>query len=71
MHSFDRSVQIRLGLALSNAYLDLNRNPERALSVLDTLAQLKEEGFDTNVRDGALLNLGLGKVYRYAACEHG
>ena len=64
-------MQIQLGLALSNAYLDLNRNPERALSVLeDILAQPKEEDFHTSGRDRAILNLGLGKVYRYAACEH-
>ena len=64
-HSFDRSLQIQLCVVLSNAYLDLNRNPERALKVLeDLLVELKEE--KAHGRAGAILNLGLGKVYRYA-----
>lgn len=70
-HSFDRSLQIQLCSALSNAYLELNGNPERALKVMeDFLAHLKEEQFRAYGRDGAESNLGLGKVYRYVGRKH-
>ena len=66
-NSFDRNLYIQFCVALSNAYIDLNRNPERARKILeDLLAELK--GKNVEPHHAAKINLGLGKVYRYVAC---
>ena len=64
--SFDQNLQIRLCVALSNAYTDVIRDPERACNMLQELqAELKEEEVHPRLVDK--LNLELWKAYRYAA----
>ena len=43
-HSFDQNLQVQLCVALSNAYIDVVRDPERACSMLEKLqAEPKQE----------------------------
>ena len=66
-YSFDQKLQIQLCVALSNAYIDMIRDPERACNMLEELqAELKEE--EVHPRLVVKLNLEFWKVYRYAAC---
>ena len=63
-HSFDQNLQVQLCVALSDAYIDVVRDPERACSMLEKLqAELKQE--EVHPRHVAKMNLELWKVYRY------
>ena len=64
-HSLDQNLHIQLCVVLSNAYIDLNEDPEKARNMLEELlAEQKEETIDPHLE--AKIHLGLGKVYRYA-----
>ena len=69
-HSFivDESLKIRLHAALSDAYIDLNRNAEKAKDLLESLEiQLKVEGKTVDnltPHDRARINIAFGKAYR-------
>ena len=64
-HSLDQNLHIKLCVVLSNAYMDLNGDPEKARNVLEELlAEQKEETIHPHLQ--AKIHLGLGKAYRYA-----
>ena len=64
-HSFGQKLHIEFCVILSNAYIELNRDPEKALNMLEELlAELKAEKVHPHFE--AKINLGLGKAYRYA-----
>ena len=64
-HSFDQNLHIEFCVILSSAYIELNRDPEKARDMLEELlAELKAETVDPHLE--AKINLGLGKAYRYA-----
>ena len=66
---FDQNLHIQLCVALSNAYTDLNGDPKTARKILeDLLAQLRGERICPQL--AAKINLGLGKIYRYACRMH-
>ena len=66
MFALDRSIRIKLAVALTN---DLNENPHRAREVLSNLETLEDEEKtslgDLTPPERAKINYGLGKAYRY------
>lgn len=63
-HSFDQNLHIEFCVILSSAYIELNRDPEKARDMLEELlAELKAETVHPHLE--AKINLGLGKAYRY------
>lgn len=63
-HSFDQNLHIEFCVILSSAYIELNRDPEKARDMLEELlAELKAETVHPHFE--AKINLGLGKAYRY------
>ena len=69
MFGLDRSIRVQLGVALSNAYINLNENPDRAREILSNLLETLEEEKtslgDLTPHERAWINSGLGKAYRY------
>lgn len=68
--SIPRRQRIQLCVALSNSYIDLNRNAEKAKKILKSLRMelMDEENVDLEdlkPRERAMIYLGLGKAYRY------
>ena len=62
-HPFDQNLHIQLCVILSNAYTELNKDPEKARNMLEELlAELKEETIHPHPE--AKIHLGLGKAYR-------
>ena len=70
MFALDRSTRVELGVALSNAYIDLSENPHRAKEILNNLLETLEDEEeirfgDLTPRERAVINSGFGKAYRY------
>lgn len=61
----DTELKIRLVATLSNAHIELNRNPEKSKQILTNLdKEFKTD--DLNPYDKTKLNLSWAKVHRYA-----
>lgn len=63
-HYLDPDLKIRLAATLSNAHIELNRNPEKSKAILTDLnKEFKSEGL--HPYNKTKLNLSWAKVDRY------
>jgi hypothetical protein len=63
-HYLDGDLKIKLATTLSNAHIELNRNPEKSKRILTGIeAEFGSENLRPYIK--AKLNLSWAKVYRY------